>query len=350
MVKVVNGDDPADRSDALAVTVLLGQAPVNLLRRVQQSMYGCGQDTDGEYRWQTLTVAEANDAVAGRYPNAANSDTNVLAQLVFNSWYAGRTRVMSINGKPISGVGQFLVEQSAAHSTYDGGFLTIKAPINARSTLMANYTVSRTEDDDSSTSPYSPVTAVNPFSLQQERANSLVDARQIFNLNAIFNLPAGFKANPLFVTRSGLPYTPIIGFDTQNDANDLNDRATVNGTVAGRNSMRQPAFSSLDLRLVKDFTLKGEGHHLDLFMDIFNIVGADDMVHPEFAGGPPTMFIAGDDAGAKTAVREILTTFGWDSADIGGITSARYLEAMCMTWLLYGQSTGKWHHAFKMLT
>jgi hypothetical protein len=202
--------------------------------------------------------------------------------------------------RPISGVGRFLVEQSAAHSTYDGGFITIRAPINARSTLMANYTVSRTEDDDSSTSPYSPVTAVNPFSLQQERANSLVDARQIFNLNAIFNLPVGFKANPLFVTRSGLPYTPIIGFDTQNDANDLNDRATVNGTVPGRNSMRQPAFSSLDLRLVKDFTLKGEGHHLDLFMDIFNIVGAKNLrfdsdglsyygnaANPVFSAGQP---------------------------------------------------------------
>jgi Carboxypeptidase regulatory-like domain/TonB dependent receptor len=202
--------------------------------------------------------------------------------------------------RPVAGVGRFLVEQSAAHSTYDGGFLTIKAPISARSTIMANYTISRTIDDDSSSTPYSPVTAVNPFSPQQERADSLFDARQIFNLNAIFNLPAGFKANPLFVTRSGIPYTPIIGFDTQNDANDLNDRATVNGAVAGRNSMRQPAFSSLDLRLVKDFTLKGEGHHLDLFMDIFNIVGAKNLrfdsnglsyfgnaANPVFSAGQP---------------------------------------------------------------
>ena len=179
--------------------------------------------------------------------------------------------------RPIAGVGRFLVEQSAAHSIYDGGFLTIKAPISARSTIMANYTISRTQDDDSSSNPYSPITAVNPFSLQQEKTDSLTDARQVFNLNAIFNLPAGFKANPLFVTRSGMPYTPIIGFDTQNDANDLNDRATVNGAVAARNSMRQPAFSSLDFRLVKDFTLKGEGHHLDLFMDIFNIVGAKNL-------------------------------------------------------------------------
>ena len=202
--------------------------------------------------------------------------------------------------RPIAGVGRALVEQSAAHSTYDGGFVSVKAPISARSTLMANYTLSRTIDDDSSVNPYSPVTAVNPFSLGQERADSLNDVRNIFNLNAIFNLPAGFKANPLFVARSGMPYTPIIGFDTQNDANDLNDRAIVNGVVAGRNSMRQPAFSSLDLRLVKDFTLKGEGHHLDLFMDVFNLAGAKnlrfdanglsyfgDAAHPVFSAGEP---------------------------------------------------------------
>jgi hypothetical protein len=202
--------------------------------------------------------------------------------------------------RPIACVGRVLVEQSAAHSTYDGGFVSVKAPISARSTLMANYTLSHTIDDDSSVNPYSPVTAVNPFSLYQERANSLMDARQTFNMNAIFNLPVGFKANPLFVTRSGMPYTPIVGFDTQNDANDLNDRAVVNGTVVGRNSVRQPAVSSLDLRLVKDFTLKGEGHHLDIFMDIFNIAGAKnlrfdsnglsyfgDTAHPVFSAGQP---------------------------------------------------------------
>jgi len=84
----------------------------------------------------------------------------------------------------------------------------------------------------------------------------------------------GFKFNPILVARSGLPYTPIIGFDTQNDGNDWNDRALLNGTVAARNALRQPAFFNLDIRFVKDFTLRGEGHHLDLFMDIFNITGA----------------------------------------------------------------------------
>ncbi len=189
--------------------------------------------------------------------------------------------VGSLNGnpvfpstRPIPGAGRMLIEQSTAHSSYDGGYISVKAPITARSTLMANYTLSRTEDDDDSTSPYSPVTAVNPFSLGQERAYSLLDARNTLNLNAIFDLPVGLKANPLFVARSGVPYTPIIGFDTQNDANDLNARALVNGVVAARNFMRQPASSSLDMRFVKDFTLRGEGHHLDLFMDVFNLAGA----------------------------------------------------------------------------
>jgi len=47
--------------------------------------------------------------------------------------------------------------------------------------------------------------------------------------------------------------------------------------MQARNSSRQPAFANVDLRVVKDFTLKGEGHHLDLFMDIFNIAGAGNL-------------------------------------------------------------------------
>jgi hypothetical protein len=202
--------------------------------------------------------------------------------------------------RPIGGVGRLLVEQSTAHSAYGGGFISVNSQISRRSQLLVNYTISRTMDDDSGLGPYSPSFAVNPFSLQQERAYSSFDARQTLNLNAIFNLPIGFKLNPLFVTHSGLPYTPIVGFDTQHDANDLNDRAVINGVAVARNSYRQPAASNLDLRLVKDFTLKGEGHHLDLFMDVFNIVGAQnlrfdnngvslfgDASHPVFSAGSP---------------------------------------------------------------
>jgi predicted dinucleotide-binding enzyme len=42
-------------------------------------------------------------------------------------------------------------------------------------------------------------------------------------------------------------------------------------------------------------------------------VGADLMVHPLLAGGPPTMFYCGNDAAAKAVVARILEQFGWDS-------------------------------------
>ncbi len=188
--------------------------------------------------------------------------------------------------RPMAGIGRLLVEQSSAHSSYEGGYLSLNAPLSRRTTLLANYTLSRTRDDDSSTGPFSLVTAVNPYKLQAERAFSALDQRHTLNVNAIVNLPAGFKLDPFFEAHSGLPYTPLVGFDTQNDANDWNDRAVINGTngingingiTAPRNLDRQPLFADLDLRVVKDFTLKGEGHHLDLFMDIFNLTGMENL-------------------------------------------------------------------------
>jgi hypothetical protein len=175
--------------------------------------------------------------------------------------------------RPNAAIGRLLVNESSAHSSYDGLLLTATSQISRRTQVTANYTLSRTRDDDSNLGPYSIDSALNPFDLKAEGADSLQDVRNSFNLSAIFNLPVGFKFNPVLVARSGQPYTPLIGFDTQNDANDWNDRAIFNGTVAARNSMRQPAFTDLDLRIVKDITLKGEGHHLDLFMDVFNVAG-----------------------------------------------------------------------------
>jgi len=81
----------------------------------------------------------------------------------------------------------------------------------------------------------------------------------------------------------------------------------------------------------------------------FNIVGSAHMVHPDFPGGPPDMWIAGNDAEAKAAVAEILDAFGWGVIDLGGIEGARLLEPLCIIWVLYGASTGTWNHAFKLL-
>lgn len=81
----------------------------------------------------------------------------------------------------------------------------------------------------------------------------------------------------------------------------------------------------------------------------FNIVNHTLMFQPDLPGGPPDMLIAGDDAPAKEAVTRILKDFGWPTIDLGGITSARWLEAMCMAWVMAGMATGNWRQAFKLL-
>jgi 8-hydroxy-5-deazaflavin:NADPH oxidoreductase len=82
----------------------------------------------------------------------------------------------------------------------------------------------------------------------------------------------------------------------------------------------------------------------------FNIIGNAHMVNPTFSGGPPDMFICGNDPEAKATVSGICRDFGWPGAiDIGGIEGARLLEPLCILWVTYAIRAGGWNHAFKLL-
>jgi 8-hydroxy-5-deazaflavin:NADPH oxidoreductase len=81
----------------------------------------------------------------------------------------------------------------------------------------------------------------------------------------------------------------------------------------------------------------------------FNTVGSAHMVEPKFPGGPPDMFICGDDASAKQVVAGICKNFGWGVVEVGGIEGARLLEPLCILWVEYGLRTQTWNHAFKLL-
>jgi predicted dinucleotide-binding enzyme len=85
------------------------------------------------------------------------------------------------------------------------------------------------------------------------------------------------------------------------------------------------------------------------FVKAFNSVGLGLMINPKFPGGPPTMFICGNSEAAKKAVVGVLTQFGWETADMGGVESARALEPLCMLWCLPGFLHNQWTHAYKLL-
>jgi 8-hydroxy-5-deazaflavin:NADPH oxidoreductase len=81
----------------------------------------------------------------------------------------------------------------------------------------------------------------------------------------------------------------------------------------------------------------------------FSSVGNARMVNPDFGGVRPSMFICGDDAGARETVKGILDTFGWDTEDLGSSLSARAIEPLCMLWCIPGFLNNSWMHAYKVL-
>jgi predicted dinucleotide-binding enzyme len=105
-------------------------------------------------------------------------------------------------------------------------------------------------------------------------------------------------------------------------------------------------FTDLNESLMERLQKKAPSAH---FVKVFNSVGAAFMVNPQFSGGPPTMFICGNDKSAKAQVRGILEQFGWDTADMGAVEAARAIEPLCMLWCIPGLSQNSWTHAFKLL-
>jgi predicted dinucleotide-binding enzyme len=73
------------------------------------------------------------------------------------------------------------------------------------------------------------------------------------------------------------------------------------------------------------------------------------MVDPKLKGGPPTMFICGNDADAKKTVAGILEEFGWEVSDMGAVEAARAIEPLAILWCIPGFLRNDWSHAFKML-
>jgi hypothetical protein len=222
---------------------------------------------------------------AGTVEHELSSDLVLTVGYIHNSTWALQRRrdrnlfppTINAQGTPIfpttrpnPSIGWFSVNESTAHSTYDGMTLTLNKRFARRYQFVANYTLSRTRDDDSNERNFSREVELNPFDVSIENTFSKQDMRHLLSFNGLVDLGHGFTASGIILTRSGIPFTPVIGSDQQNDTNDDNDRAIINGRVADRNMFRQPYFFDLDLRLLKAFRF-GETRRLDLSLEAFNV-------------------------------------------------------------------------------
>lgn len=166
--------------------------------------------------------------------------------------------------RPNPEIGWYSVNESDGLSVYDAVPITLDH-VRRKLRFQLNYTWARNWDNDSNERNFSGERILNAFDPNAEWAPSKYDVRHAGNANVVYDLPAGFSVGATLLARSGFPFTPVIGFDTQNDDNDENDRAIIDGRVAKRNSMRQPSFFNLDLRLAKKFA------HLEVYVDCFNV-------------------------------------------------------------------------------
>ncbi|WP_245721969.1 NADPH-dependent F420 reductase [Nocardia crassostreae] len=88
-----------------------------------------------------------------------------------------------------------------------------------------------------------------------------------------------------------------------------------------------------------------------LVVKTLNTVTADVMAHPAKVGdGDHTVFVSGNDPGAKSTVTQLLRDFGWrDIVDVGDITTARGVEMLLPMWVRLMGAIGTQQFNYKLV-
>lgn len=253
--------------------------PTGINNRVQTRAFGFQPDFQNPRTFQTSATVEQSLAkdfsLSIGYVHSSGwslqrrVDRNLAPPVIDAA--TGYPRFTAARPNPTIGI--FSVNESSAHSTYDAMVVSLQKRFASRYQAGFNYTLADNRDDDSNERNFSRETTLNPFDLKAEAGPSKQDVRHNFNFNGLVDLGAGFTLSGILITRSGFPYTAVVGDDIQGDNNTDNDRAVINGRVVGRNSLRQPKFFNLDLRLLKSFNL-GETTRLAFTAEFFNVTRA----------------------------------------------------------------------------
>ena len=85
------------------------------------------------------------------------------------------------------------------------------------------------------------------------------------------------------------------------------------------------------------------------FVKFFSSVGSNLMVNPKLQGGKPSMFVCGNDAGAKKTASALAAELGWNVEDLGSAAAGHAVEALCQLWCAPGVQKNDWAHAFAVL-
>lgn len=219
---------------------------------------------------------------------------------------------------PFPNMSQFSSLESAGHNKYNALEASFQKRYSKGLAVTGAVTWSHTLDAGCS-DLFVNCNIQNGYDLRQERSNSSLDVPVVATASVVYALPVGhgqtylskgvagailgnWQVNGLLIARSGTPFTTTINNDNAN-ANGGTQRPNVIGNpyagshtiahffntaafeqaplyqfgTAGRNSLRGPHFTNVDLSLFRYFPIWHE-HRAEFRAEAFNLFN-----HPQFA-------------------------------------------------------------------
>jgi hypothetical protein len=175
---------------------------------------------------------------------------------------------------PFPFYGRITTSRSDGKSKYTALTGTIRRRLANNFSYYAALTYSKDKDNDSNERNFAGLQAEDYNDLDLNYAYSARDQRWKGVVNGLWQSPWwGISLSGAFRYSTGSPYNATVNSDINNDGESTTDRPTINGVHFERNSFRQPDFTSLDLRIAKDFKL-GPGS-ISVFAECFNCTDAE---------------------------------------------------------------------------
>jgi hypothetical protein len=218
--------------------------------------------------------------------------------------------------RPDPSLGDVLLVESTASSTYNGLNATVSRRLHHGIELRAAYTLSKSMDNTSAflATDGDDNTPQDSRNLAAEWGPSDFDVRNRLILTGIFSTPdtaplwlRHWQASALFTTMSGRPFTPRVSFDNSNTGNVgggtfAYDRPNIapagtpgavsyNGQYfviapqytfgnAGRNSLVGPGYATLDMMVSRQVSAGGR-RVVSLRLEVFNALNRKNLQLPD---------------------------------------------------------------------
>jgi Carboxypeptidase regulatory-like domain/TonB-dependent Receptor Plug Domain len=285
----------------------------------------------GSHGYHEILGIDANEpfpVICPAAPCAANYPASFPSGLAGTPVPAGAYYVPT-SVRPNASIANTWTYFSEADSSYQALQVELNHRFSRGLSLRAAYTWSKTIDDGDSlnatTSGGEPALASNPFDLRADRGLGNFDVRNVGVIGAVYALPLGrgpflegWSLNSVVTLQGGFPFTPQLSYNPSNNGDTRNPvRPFVNPAFSGpvilgnpnqwfnpaaflappnnsgfygnlgRDTLIGPGLATWDLSLFKE-TPFGEGRHLQLRAEIFNILNRANFNTPNAIAFTPT--------------------------------------------------------------